>query len=118
MSDDIAPSQERALLRLLDQVLEVMRDDRPFNPDDPAFGTLESAEFHVPGGGGKKYVFTNRAFPEVRMNLSTRPDPLDYLDDSWKCESCRFPLNYGSMTRLPALVAACLSSVLILQPTG
>jgi len=73
MSDDITPSQERALLRLLDKVMEVMRDDRPFNPDDPAFGTLASSEFHMPEGGGKQYVFTNR--------LSTRPDPLDYSDD-------------------------------------
>ena len=81
MSDDITPSQERALLRLLDKVMEVMRDDRPFNPDDPAFGTLASSEFHMPEGGGKQYVFTNRAFPEVRMSLSTRPDPLDYSDD-------------------------------------
>ena len=84
MSDDIAPSQERALLRLLDKVMEVMRDDRPFNPGDPAFGTLASSEFHMPEGGGKQYVFTNRAFPEVRMSLSTRPDPLDYSDDRLK----------------------------------
>ena len=40
MSDDIAPSQERALLRLLDKVMEVMRDDRPINPDDPDLGNL------------------------------------------------------------------------------
>ncbi|WOD16673.1 hypothetical protein [Paraburkholderia kirstenboschensis] len=84
MSYDITPSQERALYALLDKVMEVMRDDRPFNPGDPAFGTLESSEYFVPEGGGKKYAFAKDAFPDARVRLSTSPDPLDYSDDRLK----------------------------------
>ncbi|HEX7935149.1 MAG TPA: hypothetical protein VF573_19010 [Paraburkholderia sp.] len=81
MSNDITPSQEQALLRLLGKVMEVMRDDRPLDPDDPAFGTLESAEFFKPGEAGKTYSFRNNAFPDATVDLSTWTNPLDYSDD-------------------------------------
>ncbi len=81
MSDDITPSQERALYALLDKVMEVMRDDRPINPDDPDFGNLKSAEHFVPGEAGIAYSFRNRAFPDAKVELTTWTDPLDYSDD-------------------------------------
>src|SRR3569623_1421467 len=81
MSDDITPSQERALLRLLDKVMEVMRDDRPLEPDDPAFGELESAAFFKLAEAGKTYTFRNNAFPDATVDLTTWTDPLDYSDD-------------------------------------
>ncbi|WP_288830504.1 hypothetical protein [uncultured Paraburkholderia sp.] len=87
MSDDIAPSQERALLRLLDKVMEVMRDDRPINPDDPDLGNLKSAEHFVPGEAGIAYSFRNRAFPDATVELTTWTDPLDYSDDRTRVQA-------------------------------
>jgi len=87
MSDDIAPSQERALLRLLDKVMEVMRDDRPINPDDPDLGNLKSAEHFVPGEAGIAYSFRNRAFPDATVELTTWTDPLDNSDDRTRVQA-------------------------------
>ncbi|MEC5407509.1 hypothetical protein VOM14_18340 [Paraburkholderia sp. MPAMCS5] len=81
MSYDITPSQEQALLRLLGKVMEVMRDDRPLDPNDPAFGTLESSRYIEPGEAGVHYSFRNSAFPDAKVDLSTWTDPLDYSDD-------------------------------------
>ncbi|MDR6375853.1 MULTISPECIES: hypothetical protein [Paraburkholderia] len=87
MSDDITPSQERALLRLLDKVMEVMRDDRPLEPDDPAFGELESAAFFKLAEAGKTYTFRNNAFPDATVDLTTWTDPLDYSDDRTRVQA-------------------------------
>ncbi|MEC5407510.1 hypothetical protein VOM14_18345 [Paraburkholderia sp. MPAMCS5] len=81
MNNDITPSQEQALLRLLGKVMEVMRDDRPLNPDDSAFGALESSRSIKPGEAGMHYSFRNRAIPDATVDLSTWTDPLDYSDD-------------------------------------
>jgi hypothetical protein len=81
MSYDITPSQERALYALLDKVMEVMRDDRPFDPGDPAFGTLESSYFIKAGEAGIHYSFANSAFPDAKVDFSMWTDPLDYSDD-------------------------------------
>ncbi len=87
MSYDITPSQERALYALLDKVMEVMRDDRPFDPGDPAFGTLESSYFIKPGEAGIHYSFANSAFPDAKVDFSMWTDPLDYSDDRTRVQA-------------------------------
>jgi hypothetical protein len=87
MSGDITPSQEQALLQLLGKVMEIMRDDRPFSPEDPAFGKLKSSYFIRPGEAGVHYSFANNAFPDAKVDLSMWTDPLDYSDDRTRVQA-------------------------------
>ncbi|MFM0472639.1 hypothetical protein PQR29_09230 [Paraburkholderia strydomiana] len=77
MSGNITRPQEQALLQLLGKVMEIMRDDKAVNPDDPDLGNLKSAEHFVPGEAGIAYSFRNRAFPDAKVELTTWTDPLD-----------------------------------------
>lgn len=81
MSDTITPSQEKALLSLLSKIMEVLRDDRPLELQDPALGTLKSSWHTAPGEAAMHYSFRNMAFPDAKVVLSTWTDPLDYSDD-------------------------------------
>jgi len=87
MSGNITPSQEQVLLQLLGKVMEIMRDDKAVNPDDPDLGNLKSAEHFVPGEAGIAYSFRNRAFPDAKVELTTWTDPLDYSDDRTRVQA-------------------------------
>ncbi|MDP9647587.1 hypothetical protein [Paraburkholderia caledonica] len=87
MSGNITPSQEQALLQLLGKVMEIMRDDKAVNPDDPDLGNLKSAEHFVPREAGIAYSFRNRAFPDAKVELTTWTDPLDYSDDRTRVQA-------------------------------
>lgn len=69
MSDDITPSQEQALLRLLSKVMEVLRDNSPLSANDFAYGTLASTIVFKPGEAGKTYSFRNSAFPGAKVDF-------------------------------------------------
>lgn len=83
MHDNLAKIQQQAILTLLDEVMSVLRDNKPFNPNSPVLGKIESIA-NDPGYPGGVYIFDNDALPPARMTFSTGADPLDYTEDRMK----------------------------------
>lgn len=76
-------TQREALVNLLDEVMAVLRDNKPFDPGSAVFGKVASMETE-PGYPGGVYSFRNEALRPARVVFSTAANPLDYSEDRMK----------------------------------
>jgi hypothetical protein len=73
-------ARKEALLKLLDEVMAVLRDDKPFNPNGAVFGKTMSIETD-PGYPGGVYNLRIEALRPANIRFSTGADPLDYSEE-------------------------------------
>jgi hypothetical protein len=94
--DDLIPTEQRsAIMNVLQEAMLILRDKKPFNTENSAFGklSLTEAQYKQPG---HIYHYTNTQIPEGTVTLSTFDDPLDYSDDRSKVAivPSNFELNF------------------------
>ncbi|QBR03164.1 hypothetical protein [Paraburkholderia pallida] len=75
--------QVEAIANVLTGAMAIIRDDKPFNPDDSVFGQKIRTEKY-PGYPGGVYLFTNKSLPQSRIIFSTAADPSDLSEDRMK----------------------------------
>ncbi|MBN3811040.1 hypothetical protein [Paraburkholderia sp. Ac-20347] len=77
----MADVQRQAIYSVLDEVMAVLRDDRPFEKENLNIGVIRSIGKYKPSGLGLEYSFTNKNIPEANIKIETEDDPFDYSDD-------------------------------------
>ncbi|MFD1560823.1 hypothetical protein ACFSHT_35145 [Paraburkholderia silviterrae] len=80
MPKQITKEQSTALSSLLNEVMGVLRDDKPFNPKQFAFGELKSTE-NSPDDPGISYEYRNSKLPDSQTTITTYSDPLNDVED-------------------------------------
>lgn len=83
MANRLANAQRLAFLALLDEVISILRDNKPLNPENPVFGEIKSTDTG-PEGAGHVYRYKNNAIPSAKEIFTTQADPLDYSEDRTK----------------------------------
>lgn len=83
MHDEVDKYQREAVLNLFIEVMAILRDNNPFNPNDSVFGKTVSIETD-PGYPGGIYTFKNIELPYSSVTFSTAADPRDYTADRMK----------------------------------
>ncbi|HKT97062.1 MAG TPA: hypothetical protein VJS30_11065 [Paraburkholderia sp.] len=83
MDRTVTDVQRNAIFRMLDEVMAIMRDDKPFNPDSDIFGRIRLTE-REPDYPGAGYSFKNISIPPATIELKTASNPLDYSEDRMK----------------------------------
>ncbi|MFD1560800.1 hypothetical protein ACFSHT_35015 [Paraburkholderia silviterrae] len=80
MNRTVTDVQRHTIFRMLDEVMVIMRDDKPFNPDSGVFGRVDSTHT-LPGYPGARYSFDHADLPTATIELVTASNPLDYSED-------------------------------------
>ncbi|MDR3097006.1 MAG: hypothetical protein LBV73_08020 [Paraburkholderia sp.] len=83
MDRTVTDVQRNAIFRMLDEVMAILRDDKPFNPNSEIFGRIRLTETE-PGYPGVDYSFKNISIPPATIEFQTASNPLDYSEDRMK----------------------------------
>ncbi|PCE24639.1 hypothetical protein [Burkholderia ubonensis] len=76
--------EQRAMVRsMLKTAMGILRDDKPFDPENTVFGRMCAAKSHLPAEG-KLYRYANPVLPDARIEFSTGDDPEDFSADRSK----------------------------------
>ncbi|WP_052409469.1 hypothetical protein [Paraburkholderia oxyphila] len=91
----VSDVQRNIIFRMLDEVMAIMRDDKPFDPDDGTFGKIRNTRAQ-PGYPGMFYSFKNISIPPATIEFVTASNPLDYSEDrtSVPVVPIHFKLNF------------------------
>ncbi|CAM2156366.1 MULTISPECIES: hypothetical protein [Paraburkholderia] len=81
MADQVTDTQRVAIVNALREAMLVLRDDKPLDVNNPAFGKIHQSTKSVFSDFGEVYSFHNNEMPEASIKLRTVDDPLDYTDD-------------------------------------
>ncbi|KVN27094.1 hypothetical protein WT11_29790 [Burkholderia stagnalis] len=95
-----ADEQREMVRNILKSVMEILRDDKPFDPESTVFGRMYAAKPHPPAEG-KLYRYANLVLPNSRIEFSTSDDPKDYSADRSKVKI----VPAGVMIRLSPMLA-------------
>ncbi|WP_249190366.1 MULTISPECIES: hypothetical protein [unclassified Burkholderia] len=75
-----ADEQRAAVRSILKEVMEILRDDKPYDLHNMSVGKLFST-WTQESAKGALYRYANRALSSTTIELFTRTDPEDYSDD-------------------------------------
>ncbi|RXV68692.1 hypothetical protein D1006_26500 [Burkholderia stabilis] len=78
-----ADEQRATVHSILKEAMAILRDDKPFDPQDMTVGKLFST-WTQKSARGALYRYANRALSSTTIELITRTDPEDYSDDRSK----------------------------------
>lgn len=76
----ISNDQKDILFKVLDEVMRIMRDDKPFLQDESVFGVLRNVESSS-NDSGRQYRFNLNSIPSASTIFVTVSDPRNYSDD-------------------------------------
>lgn len=80
MTENSSGKKHEAILSLLGEIMAILRDGKPFNPESPIFGTIGSTD-EGPENTGHVYRYKNEAIPPSKIVITTEADPWDYSED-------------------------------------
>ncbi|WP_185633634.1 hypothetical protein [Burkholderia stagnalis] len=100
MQDQV--EEQRVMVRsILKTAMEILRDDKPFDPTNVVFGRNFAAKPHPPAEG-RLYRYANPALPSATIEFSTGDDPDDYNANRSKVKI----VPYGMRVDLSPMVIA------------
>lgn len=80
MREQATNSRHEAILALLDEVMAILRDGKPFNAQSPIFGQIQAAE-KLKRTVGLGYEYKNNTIQAMTLAMTTEADPLNYAED-------------------------------------
>ncbi|WP_075122850.1 hypothetical protein [Burkholderia paludis] len=78
-----ADEQRQMVRSILKAAMEILRDDKPFDPSDSIFGRIVDTDRHY-RSRGLRYLYASRVSPSTTVSFSTFDDPGDYTADRSK----------------------------------
>ncbi|MXN79728.1 hypothetical protein GR157_34025 [Burkholderia sp. 4701] len=109
-----ADEQRVMVRRILTTAMAVLRDDKPFDPKNIAFGRVFDSEEHFPAKG-LLYSYANAVVPSATIQFSTGDDPEDYDSDRSKVKIVPAGLVFRLSPMLDGLPHTEIESLLQLE---
>jgi hypothetical protein len=80
MHEPARDKRHEAILALLDEVMVIMRNGKPFNPENPIFGQIQNT-VQLKRTVGMGYEYKNDTIKAMTLAMTIEADPLNYEDD-------------------------------------
>ena len=80
MHEQTMDKRRVAVLTLLDDVMAIMREDKPFNPESATFGKIENTK-NLKRTVGVTYEYKNTIIQAMTLAMTTEANPLNYVED-------------------------------------
>ncbi|MBB6105817.1 hypothetical protein F4827_005687 [Paraburkholderia bannensis] len=80
MDSHISNEQRKTFYAMLDQVMEIFRDNKSFSKNESAFGVMAKMESSF-DDSGRQYLYKCESIPSASIEFITVSDPLNFSDD-------------------------------------